>query len=113
MKQFNIICKFSDFVQEITGLNDSEECMAFIEKQDLMAFVDSQNNAEFLTETDMIAIWDSWVEIRIKGKTKHGIYILNLTVFTPDVNNPYNSLIIECGCIELESLLRDIIKRNI
>lgn len=114
-KQFNLIitCKFSDFTRAYIGLNGSDECMAFIEEQDQMWFVDSQSNSEFLTETDLIAIWDSWVEVRINDKMENGVYILNLTVYTLDVNNPYNGSIIECDCIELEGLLCDIIKRNI
>lgn len=111
MKQFNLIitCKFSDFARAYTGLDDSEECMALIEEQDQMAFVDPQSNNEFLTETDMIAIWDSWVEIRINDQMDNGVYILNLTVITQGVNNPYNGLDIECDCVELENVLHDII----
>ena len=115
MKQFNLIitCKFSDFAQVYTGLDDSEECMAFIEEQDQMSFVDSQSNGEFLTEIDLIAIWDSWVEVRIDSQMENGVYTLNLTVSTPDVNNPYNGSIIECDSVELEEMLHNIIKRNI
>lgn len=115
MKQFNLIvtCKFSDFVQVYTGLNDSEECMAFIEEQDQMSFVNPQSNNKFLTVADLIAIWDSWVEVRIDNQMENGVYILNLTVTTLDVNNPYNGLIIECDSVELEGLLHNIIKRNI
>lgn len=115
MKQFNLIitCKFSDFVQNYTGLNDSDECMAFIEEQDQMVFVDSQSNNEFLTVTDLIAIWDSWVEVRIDSQMENGVYILSLTVTTPDVNNPYNGSIISCDCVELDHVLIDIIMNNI
>jgi len=115
MEQFNLIitCKFSDFAQEYTGLNDSEECMAFIEEQDQMHFVDSQSNGEFLTKIDLIAIWDSWVEVRIDSRMENGVYILSLTVTTPDINNPYNGSIIGCDCVELEEMLHNIIKRNI
>lgn len=116
MKQFNLIitCKFSDFAREYTGLNDSEECIAFIEEQDQMSFIGPWKYGKFLTETDLIAIWDSWVEVRIDNQMENnGIYILNLTVSTPDVNNPYNGLIIECDCVKLEGMLHNIIKRNI
>lgn len=115
MKQFNLIitCKFSDFVQVYTGLNDSEECMAFIEEQDQMSFVGPWKYGKFLTKTDLIAIWDSWVEVRIQDQMKNGVYILNLTVTTPDVNNSYNGLIIECDCVELDHVLIDIIMKNI
>lgn len=111
-----VICKFSDFAQAYTGLNSPDECMAFIEEQDQMWFVNSpahidNGNAEFLTETDMIAIWDSQVEIRVDGQMENnGVYILNLTVITPDANNPYNGSVVECDCEELEEILRDIIK---
>ena len=112
MEQFNLIitCKFSDFARSYVGLDDSEDYMAFIEEQDQMWFVDSQSNGEFLTETDMIAINDSMVEIRVQSRMRNnGIYILNLTIFTPDVNNPYNGSVIECDCAELEEMLHDII----
>lgn len=111
MEQFNLIitCKFSDFARAYTGLDDPEDYMPFIEKQDQMAFVDSQSNGKFLTETDMIAINDSLVEVRIDDLVENGVYILNLTVTTPNVNNPYNGSIIECDCMELEGVLHDII----
>lgn len=116
MKQFNLIvtCKFSDFVQVYTGLDDPDECMAFIEEQDQMVFVDSQGIDEFLTVADLIAIWDSWVEIRVASQMENnGVYILNLTVTTPDINNPYNGSIIQCDCVELDHVLIDIIMNNI
>lgn len=112
MKQFNLIitCKFSDFARAYTGLDDPDECMAFIEEQDQMSFIDPRSNGEFLIVADLIAIWDSWVEIRVVSQMhNNGVYILNLTVNTPDVNNPYNSSIIECDCVEIENVLRDII----
>lgn len=111
MEQFNLIitCKFSDFARAYTGLDDSEDYMALIEKQNQMWFVDSQSNDEFLTETDMIAINDSMVEVRINNQMENGVYILNLTVTTPDTDNPYNGSIIECDSVELENVLHDII----
>lgn len=111
MKQFNLIitCKFSDFIRAYTGLDDSEDYMALIAGQDQMSFVNAQKENEFLTEPDLIAISDSWVEVRIDSQMENGVYILNLTVSTPDVNNPYNGSIIECDCVELENVLHDII----
>lgn len=122
MKQFNLIitCKFSDFAQAYVGLKSPEGCIAFIEEQDQMSFIDSlsctdNGNGKFLTKPDLIAIWNSWVEVRIDSQMENGVYILNLTVTTPDVNNLYNGSIIECDCIEaeLKELLLGIIKRNI
>ena len=111
MEQFNLIitCKFSDFARAYTGLDDPEDYIAFIEKQDQMTFVGPWKYDKFLTKTDLIAISDSWVEVRIDNQMENGVYILNLTVSTPDVNNPYNGLIIECDCVELENVLHDII----
>jgi len=116
MKQFDLIitCKFSDFAQAYTGLDNPEDYTAFIEEQDQMWFVNSQRDGEFLTKSDLIAISDSWVEIRIDNQMENnGVYILNLTVSTPEVNNPYNGSIIECDSVELEEMLHNIIKRNI
>ena len=113
MEQYNLIitCKFSDFARSYVGLDDSEDYMALIEEQNRMWFVDSQSNGEFLTETDMIAINDSMVEIRISYHARCRVFILNLTVTTPDVNNPYNGSVIECrcNCEDLEEMLHDII----
>lgn len=111
MEQYNLIitCKFSDFARAYTGLDDSENYMALIEEQNQMAFVDPQSNVEFLTETDMMSINDSMVEIRISYHARCRVFILNLTVTTPDVNNPYNGSVIECNCEDLETILHDII----
>jgi hypothetical protein len=111
-KQFNLIvtCKFSDFARAYTGLDDPEDHIAFIEKQDQMWFVNSQRGGEFLTKADLIAISDSLVEIRVDSQMENnGIYILNLTVTTPDDNSPYNGSIIECDCTDLEGVLHEII----
>lgn len=117
MEQFNLIisCKFLDFARAYTGLDDPENCMALIEEQDQMSFVErprrraTVSQSEFLTKLDLIAISDSWVEIRVDSQMENGVYILNLTVSTPDVNNPYNGSIIECDCVEIENVLHDII----
>ena len=89
MKQYDLIitCKFSDFAQAYTGLDDSENYMALIEEQNRMWFVNPQGIIESLTETDMIAINDSMVEIRIGYHARCRVFILNLIVSTPDVNN--------------------------
>lgn len=109
--EFNWVftCKFSIFAQKYTGLQDTEELMAFIEEQDQMRFVDNQSNGEFLTETDLIAIWDSMVELQVQSQMENGIYILNLTVFTPDFNNSYNGSVVECDCVNIKELLHNII----
>lgn len=118
MEQYNLIitCKFSDFARSYVGLDDPEDYMAFIEEQDQMSFVKQPHrrytvsHSDFLTKADLIAINDSMVEIRIQSRMKNnGIYILNLTVTTPDVNNPYNGSVIECDSAELEEMLHDII----
>lgn len=102
-------CEFSIFARKYIGLQDTEELMAFIEEQDQMWFVDNQSNGEFLTETDLIAIWDSMVELRVQSQMENGIYILNLAVFTPDFNNSYNGSIVECDCVNIKELLHNII----
>ena len=111
MEQYNLIitCKFSDFARAYTGLDDPEDYMAFIDEQDQMWFVNSQNYGKCLKKSDLIAINDSTVEMRIDNQMENGVYILNLTVSTPDVNNPYNGSIIECDSVELENVLHDII----
>lgn len=112
MEQFDLIvtCKFSDFARAYTGLDDPEDYMAFIEKQNQMWLANTQKDGEFLTTTDLIAINDSWVEIRVDSQVENnGIYILNLAVTTLEFNNSYNGLIIKCDCVELENVLHDII----
>lgn len=111
MEQFNLIitCEFSDFARAYTGLDDPEDYMALIEEQNQMTFINVQSGGKFLIEQDLIAISDSWVEIRVINQMENGVYTLNLTVSTLEADNPYNGLIIECDCVELEGVLHDII----
>lgn len=111
-KKLIITCQFSEFLKAYTGLDDSEDYMALIEEDNMMWFVDSQSNNVFLTETDLIAINDSLVTIQLTDQMENGNCTLNLTILTPDVNNPYNYSTVECDCVDFESILHDIITHH-
>lgn len=111
-KQFEklvLTCTFKNFAQAYTGFCDTESIFNIIERENQMSFVGPQNNGEFITDTDLFAIWDSYVEVHIVEQFENGNYVLNLTVTTPDFNNPYNGLIIECDCVDAKILFKDII----
>lgn len=109
-KKLVLTCTFENFAQAYTGFRDTESVFNIIERENRMSFVEPQNKkCEFLTETDLFAIWDSWVEVRVVERLENGNYVLNLTVTTSDFNNPYNGSIIECDCVDAKMFFKDII----
>lgn len=111
-KQFEklvLTCTFENFAQAYTGFRDTESIFNIIEHENQMVFVDAQSNGEFLTEPDLIMLWDSYVEIRVKEQLENGNYIISLTAYMPEFSCPYNGSIIECDCINAKKLFKDII----
>lgn len=111
-KQFEslvLTSKFETFAQAYIGSKDTEIIFNTIELENQMVFVDAQSNGEFLTEPDLIMLWDSYVEIRVKEQMENGNYTMSLTAYTPEFNCPYNGSIIECDCVDAKRLLKNII----
>lgn len=114
-KQFEklvLTCTFENFAQAYTGFRDTESIFNIIEHENQMSFVDPQSKGEFLCDCDLIALWDSYVEVRIIEQLENGNYVLNLTVSIlpgDSAFKAYNGSVIECDCVDAKRLFKDII----